>query len=451
MTALTHQEFLPAPAVDTGITSYGVPYENPTQNPADIPTTRPTERLEHNDSSPTNNHAQESQLQSTFASLEDVLQVRLLSPHATMPSRATSGSAGYDLYSAGDHTVLPHSTTKIATDLAICPPSETYCQVLSRSGLLTKHGLETKAGTIDRDYNGNVIIILRNTSDTAYHIKKGDLVAQLIVYRIVHPAVQSTNALPDTDQGSNGFGSMGSSCTMTSTLHPSINHITSNPPVERPYNIWMSADPFHKTLEVNIPTQGTHATLGMQLHATPHAGRLQLIDMVKSTPGACLPKWRSSLKRAILLSINETMVRDEKDVIQIVQTLRHSNLPVATCLFATVQYHGLHPTTGSLHLYYDQLNVIGTHLKAAYPPVAPPPPAPNIRQITHAPASDSAASNIEEGDLGKNFTLQELKQCPDWPQWRKARYKMLDSYHEQGMFSEPMTAPTNSNIHQMLW
>jgi len=28
---------------------------------------------------------------------------------------------------------------------------------------------------------------------------------------------------------------------------------------------------------------------------------------------------------------------------------------------------------------------------------------------------------------------------------------MLDSYHEQGMFSEPMPAPANSNIHHMLW
>jgi hypothetical protein len=79
VTALTHQEFLPAPAVDTGITPYGVPCGS-------TPTIRPTERLEHNDSSSTNNQAQESHLQSTFEYLEDVLQVRLLSPSATMPS-----------------------------------------------------------------------------------------------------------------------------------------------------------------------------------------------------------------------------------------------------------------------------------------------------------------------------------------------------------------------------
>jgi hypothetical protein len=28
---------------------------------------------------------------------------------------------------------------------------------------------------------------------------------------------------------------------------------------------------------------------------------------------------------------------------------------------------------------------------------------------------------------------------------------MLDSYHDQGMFSDPMHAPSGTNIHQMLW
>jgi hypothetical protein len=28
---------------------------------------------------------------------------------------------------------------------------------------------------------------------------------------------------------------------------------------------------------------------------------------------------------------------------------------------------------------------------------------------------------------------------------------MLNSYHEQGMFSEPMEAPEHANIHHMLW
>ena len=33
----------------------------------------------------------------------------------------------------------------------------------------------------------------------------------------------------------------------------------------------------------------------------------------------------------------------------------------------------------------------------------------------------------------------------------KAWYAMLNSYHEQGMFSAPMEAPAKANIHYMLW
>jgi hypothetical protein len=58
---------------------------------------------------------------------------------------------------------------------------------------------------------------------------------------------------------------------------------------------------------------------------------------------------------------------------------------------------------------------------------------------------------ISDTDLGKSFTLRELKKRDDWEEWRQARYTMLNSYHEQGMFSEAMEAPDNANIHHMLW
>jgi hypothetical protein len=82
---------------------------------------------------------------------------------------------------------------------------------------------------------------------------------------------------------------------------------------------------------------------------------------------------------------------------------------------------------GSLMLYYDQLNVIGQHITL-----------------------DDAFTPLES-DLGKFFTLKQLKQRPDWHLWCKARYKMLNSYQDQGMFSDPMPTPADANIHHMLW
>jgi hypothetical protein len=126
--------------------------------------------------------------------------------------------------------------------------------------------------------------------------------------------------------------------------------------------------------------------------------------------------------------------------------------------FATVQYQPLHPTEGSLMLYYDQMNVVTKHLQAAYTPHKASPqqmtsdgqPTDEGRVCTAISPTNTNAS-ADNPDLGKSYTLRELKQRADWDEWRQARYTMLNSYQEQGMFSEPMAAPVEANIHHMLW
>lgn len=209
--------------------------------------------------------------------------------------------------------------------------------------------------------------------------------------------------------------------------------------------------------------------------------------MIKGTPGAKLPRWRSTLKRSILLTMDNKRVTKLADVHDVITKLRQKGQQHVSCTFATIAYHGLHPTTGSLNLYYDQLNIIGKHLQAAYgdtsitpnetpsdnpsdqPTIIPNgettgtvleeipavlgdiPPAPNIRQIITQNVTNTDVDAPNPDDLGRTFTLRELKQRPDWNQWQQARYRMLDSYHEQGMFSEPMAPPQQCNIHHMLW
>jgi dUTP pyrophosphatase len=78
-----------------------------------------------------------------------------------------------------------------------------------RSGLTLKNGLDVGAGVIDEDYRGNVGVILFNHSDTEFTVKAGDRIAQLILERIVTPAVEEVEDLDVTDRGSGGFGSTG--------------------------------------------------------------------------------------------------------------------------------------------------------------------------------------------------------------------------------------------------
>jgi dUTP pyrophosphatase len=140
-------------------------------------------------------------------SMDNQLLIQLLSDNARLPVQSTPGSAGLDLFSAIDTTIPPHKQCMILTDLAISPPNGTYCQIMSRSGMVLKHGIETRAGTLDSDFRGNVTIILCNTTDQPFNVRVGDRVAQLITFYIAQPTPVTVSVLPCTQRGPHGFGS----------------------------------------------------------------------------------------------------------------------------------------------------------------------------------------------------------------------------------------------------
>ena len=78
-----------------------------------------------------------------------------------------------------------------------------------RSGLAWKHSIDTGAGVVDSDYRGNVGVILFNFSETAFEVKVGDRIAQMILERIVTPEVEEVESLEDTMRGVGGYGSTG--------------------------------------------------------------------------------------------------------------------------------------------------------------------------------------------------------------------------------------------------
>jgi dUTP pyrophosphatase len=65
---------------------------------------------------------------------------------------------------------------------------------------LTKYNIETKAGTIDRDYTGNVVVVLQNNSDEPYHVHCGNRISQMVIYDIRQIPVQQTDTTPMTQQ-----------------------------------------------------------------------------------------------------------------------------------------------------------------------------------------------------------------------------------------------------------
>lgn len=137
------------------------------------------------------------------------LLVKRLSSNATLPTRASPLSAGYDLYSATDVVVPARGRVLVPTDLSITVPVHTYGRVAPRSGLALKNGLDVGAGVVDSDYTGPVGVVLFNHTDTDYQVKKGDRCAQFIVECIMMLDVKEVDNLENTERGNGGFGSSG--------------------------------------------------------------------------------------------------------------------------------------------------------------------------------------------------------------------------------------------------
>lgn len=139
--------------------------------------------------------------------MESVLRVKRLTPYSTLPARATEGAAGYDLSSAIDTVVATRGKALVMTDLAIAIPHNYYGRIAPRSGLAWKNHIDVGGGVIDSDYRGNVGVVLFNHGESDLIIRRGDRIAQLLIEKIITPAIQEVEDFDPTIRGSNGFGS----------------------------------------------------------------------------------------------------------------------------------------------------------------------------------------------------------------------------------------------------
>ena len=379
-----------------------------------------------------------------------------------MPTRATDGSSGYDLYSAIHTTITPGERTRVPTDISLTPPPGTYAQIQSRSGLSANHGIDTTAGVIDPDYTGNVTVILHNTGTIPYTIQTGDRIAQLIYTRIETPTLTETAELTHTNRGQSGFGSTDEqthpapSCptdpitrTLTEQLTehdivPSPQNKPTDNTIQPPINIYMSDNPFDDLVNIKITIKGDHPTLGMILHQCPHRHKLQVTDMAKGTPACRIPKWRSILRHAYLLQLDKHIINSMDDLLKTIQQARKHRLLTAECKFATDKSYGIHPQMGIPQIYFDQMNIIARHIHDANTDHK------TNQGVTRTLNHDPTPNNPTESQQ-KAFTLSQLRKREDWPDWQNSRYKQLDQYMEQGMFSDPMQLPQGANALHMLW
>ena len=130
-----------------------------------------------------------------------------------IPVRATSGSAGYDICTPFDITVLPGHSVKIPTGIRVTM-REDYCLfIMPRSGLGSKFRfqLNNTTGVIDSDYyfsenEGHIFVPMINDSrdDKTVTLKSGSAFAQGVFCSFGITEDDDAKGLRD-----GGFGSTG--------------------------------------------------------------------------------------------------------------------------------------------------------------------------------------------------------------------------------------------------
>ena len=140
------------------------------------------------------------------------LRVQRLAATARLPSRATAGDAGLDLYASEPARLDPGARASVGTGIAVEIPDGHAGLVLPRSGWAAKHGISlvNAPGLIDAGYRGEVRVLLLNTDPIeAFEISEGDRIAQLLVVPFATLEPVEAESLAESERGEGGFGSTG--------------------------------------------------------------------------------------------------------------------------------------------------------------------------------------------------------------------------------------------------
>ena len=118
------------------------------------------------------------------------MEIVLMNDNTIIPTRASKESAGLDLCSSINIDIEVGLIEKVNTGICVSLPENSYRSIRDKSSLASK-GLLTLGGVIDKDYTGEIIVIITSLIEPI-KIKKGQKIAQLIVSNIMYPEIKKS-------------------------------------------------------------------------------------------------------------------------------------------------------------------------------------------------------------------------------------------------------------------
>lgn len=142
------------------------------------------------------------------------LKFKRLEDNAILPIRGTKGAAGIDLTCTKIDTVINEANQLMLvyhTGLAVEIPAGYVGLLIPRSSIWKKSlWLTDNVGVIDSDYRGEIMAVMKATTDAipaVYH--KGERFCQLVIVPVPEYEITEVSELTPTERGDCGFGSTG--------------------------------------------------------------------------------------------------------------------------------------------------------------------------------------------------------------------------------------------------
>ncbi len=139
------------------------------------------------------------------------IKIKKLKEDAILPRYAHPGDAGMDLFSNEEFLLRAGERHLYKTGISMELPSGYVSLVWDKSSLPYHHGIKSMGGVIDATYRGEYGVILFNTSQEDYLIKKGDKIAQVLIQKVEEAEIKEVSELSETSRGGGGYGSTGRS------------------------------------------------------------------------------------------------------------------------------------------------------------------------------------------------------------------------------------------------
>jgi dUTP pyrophosphatase len=130
------------------------------------------------------------------------------------PEYAYGSDSGFDLRSTEELWIQANDRKLIPTGLRFDIPDGYEIQVRSKSGLALNQGLMVlnSPGTVDSGYQGEIKVIIFNTTNERIKIEKGQKIAQAVLCPVVNGKwvnLVKVEEIGEKDRNDKGFGSTG--------------------------------------------------------------------------------------------------------------------------------------------------------------------------------------------------------------------------------------------------